>query len=182
MRFSAALLAVLGAVWVVCGGGCAKKHPPAVVSNRVLEPGEENQKAILSSQDRSEALAAMQSGTGKPPRNAQRPGRAPQGVRWSDIPVALEAQEGAFGEQGVEMTVVRKVEQPDEYAYELRTVEGWPGTLVIRRVDGDQVYEITELRIGRFPDDPERVERAEALVRAFRQHLKRLGAQDWFND
>ena len=42
--------------------------------------------------------------------------------------------------------------------------------------------EIEELWVGRFPDDPARVERGEALVKAFKQHLKRLGAQDWFND
>ncbi|MHC4710590.1 MAG: hypothetical protein ACYTA3_09225, partial [Planctomycetota bacterium] len=75
MRLPVALLAVLGAV---CGGGCAKKHPPAVVSNQVLAPGEENRKAILTGADQSEALAAMQAGTGRPPRDAERPGPAPR--------------------------------------------------------------------------------------------------------
>ena len=179
VRLPVALLAVLGAV---CGGGCAKKHPPAVVSNQVLEPGEENQKAILTASDQSEALAAMQSGTGRPPRNAERPGRAPQGVRWSDIPLAVSA---ACDELGVEMAVIRETEEPDRFVFELRTIEGWPAGLVIRRgASGGRggVYDVEDVWVGRFPDDPARVARGEALVKAFRKHLKRLGAQDWFND
>ncbi|MHC4769451.1 MAG: hypothetical protein ACYTEI_12165 [Planctomycetota bacterium] len=171
-----ALLAVLGAV---CGGGCAKQHPPAVVSNRVLAPGEEDQKAILTGADQSEALAAMQAGTGRPPRDAERPGPAPRGVRWSDIPDAVSE---ACDELGVEMAVVRETEEPDRFVFELRTIEGWPVRLVIRRGVSGGVYEIEELGVGHFPDDPERVRRGEALVKAFQKHLKRLGAQDWFND
>jgi hypothetical protein len=156
-----------------------------VVHNQVLEPGEENQKAELSSEDRSEALAAMQSGTGRPPRDAERPGRAPYGVRWSDIPLAVSA---ACDELGVEMVVVRETVEPDRFVFELRTIEGWPAGLVIRRGEGGgrggrgEVYDVEDVWVGRFPDDPARVARAEALVRAFRKHLERLGAQDWFND
>jgi hypothetical protein len=182
VRLPAALLALLGAVAAVYGGGCAEKHPPAVTSNLVLAPGEENQKAILTGADQSEALAAMQAGTGRPPRDARRPARAPQGVRWSDIPLAVSS---ACDELGVEMAVVRMTEEPDRFEFDLRTVEGWPAGLAIRRGDRGgrgEVYEITELWVGRFPDDPERVARGEALATAFRKHLKRLGAQDWFND
>jgi hypothetical protein len=53
---------------------------------------------------------------------------------------------------------------------------------VIRRGEGEQVYEVTEVWVGRFPDDPDRVKRAEALVKAFKEHLERLGDQAWFND
>jgi hypothetical protein len=138
-----------------------------VVSNQVLAPGEENRKAILTGADQSEALAAMQAGP------------APRGVRWSDIPDAVSE---ACDELGVEMAVVRETEEPDRFVFELRTIEGWPVRLVIRRGVSGGVYEIEELGVGHFPDDPERVRRGEALVKAFRKHLKRLGAQDWFND
>jgi hypothetical protein len=181
VRLRAALVAGLAAVWAMGGGGCGgAEHPPAADSNLVLEPGEENQKAVLSSQDRSEAVAAMQSATGGPPGNAERPARAAQGVRWSDIPLAVSA---ACDELGVEMAVVRTIEEPDRFVFELRTIEAWPAGLVIRRGEGGgEVYEIEEVWVGRFPQDPARVKRAEALVKAFKKHLKRLGAQDWFND
>jgi hypothetical protein len=149
-----------------------------VVSNQVLAPGEENQKVTLSARDRAEAVATMQATTGRP-ESDDRPARAPRGVRWADVPLAVAE---ACDEEGVEMTVVRKLEDPDQFVFELRTVESWPGRLVVRRGQGAEVYQITEAWIGRFPDDPDRVQRAEALVRAFKEQLERLGGQAWFND
>jgi hypothetical protein len=160
----------------------------------VLAPGEENQQVTLAASHQAEAVAVMQATTGRP-ETADRPARAPRGVRWSDVPLALA---NACDEEGVEMTVVRaraydaqdvemtgtrtRDEQPHKYVFDLRTVENWPGQLVVRRGDGGQVYDITEVSIGRFPDDPDRVDRAEALVKAFKEQLERLGDQAWFND
>jgi hypothetical protein len=159
----------------------------------VLGPGEENQKLTLTSRDQAKAVAAMQATTGRP-ENGDRPARAPAGVRWSDVPTAVGE---ACSDEGVEMTVIRTTAydaqgvelkwsqrggEPHEYVFTLRTVENWPGTLVIRQAPGAEVYEVAEASIGRFPDDPKRIERAEKLVKAFKRHLKRLGDQAWFND
>jgi hypothetical protein len=184
VRPAMAVMALVGATWAISGGGggCAKKHPHAIESKRVLHPDEPPQTTTLTGAQESEALSAMQAGTGRPPRDAERPRRAPEGVRWSDIPRAVTS---ACDELGVEMAVIRMTEEPDRYEFELRTIEGWPAKLVIARGHGGGrggVYEITEVWVGRFPDEPARVSRAQALVKAFQKHLKRLGAQDWFND
>jgi hypothetical protein len=177
---TAAFLAVLAAA-VTCPG--CKPLPPAVASNTIQAPGEEHQKKLLTDQDRAEALAAMAEATGPmpppPPEGPERPAPAPYGVRWSDIPLAL--YETGFAE-GVELAVYRTTVTPDRYEFELRTVEGWPGELVIVRVEGDEVYRIEQASIGRFPDEPACVERADALVKELRLQLERLGAQPWFND
>jgi hypothetical protein len=158
-------------------GGCAKKYPPAVASNLVLAPEEENQTVFLETPHEREALAAMRSVTGEP-HTAQRPAAAPRG-RWADVRLAVAE---ACDQEGVEMTVVRLHEEPDQYVFELRTVESWPGRLVIRRGTGGEVYRVVEVTIGRFPEEPQRVERAQALLKAFGERLERLGRQRWFND
>jgi hypothetical protein len=163
----------------VWGGGGCSKHPPAAASNRALVPGEENQKAVLTADDQAEALAAMKSAT-QAPKTADGPAKAPLKARWSDIPLAVAE---ACDDKGVEMTCVRKEETDDEFVFYLRTIESWPGKLVIRRGVGDEVYVVKEVWVGRFFEgDPGRIQRVEALIEAFERHLRRLGEQRWFND
>jgi len=91
----------------------------------------------------------------------------------------------ACDDLGVEMVVVQTIaippEDPVRYRFLLRSIEDWPGELVIRRVDGDRVYEVESVSLGRFPSDPHRQQRSEALVKAFQEHLEAFGRKRWFN-
>ena len=107
------------------------------------------------------------------------PAPAPRGVRWSEIPQALV---WACNEDGVEMVIVRTYQDLDGYDFTLRTIEGWPARLVIGHGRGEQVYEVTEVSVGRFPDNPDRVERGAALVEALQTWLRTMGARKKLNE
>ena len=107
------------------------------------------------------------------------PAPAPRGVRWSEIPQALT---WACNEDGVEMVIVRTYQDLDGYDFTLRTIEGWPARLVIGHGRGEQVYEVTEVSVGRFPDNPDRVERGAALVEALQTWLRTMGARKKLNE
>lgn len=172
---------VLAALLVALG--CQGEQPPSYRNNLMGPqeaslgvPGRADQE--LSSSERARVLASMRSvAEGQQPVNP--PAKAPRGVRWSDIPKAVGA---ACNVGGVEMAVVRTSTEPDRYGFELKTIESWPAGLVIVRGDGDAVYEIGEVWVGRFPNQPDRKERAQKLVEAFEEKLKELGALRWFND
>jgi hypothetical protein len=101
------------------------------------------------------------------------PGPAPRGVRWSDIPDAVAS---ACNEVGVEMAILTTHDEDDRfYRFELLTIERWPGELVIGRGEGEEVYTVVSVRIGRFPQMPDRVERGRKLVEAFETKLRAMG-------
>lgn len=139
-------------------------------------PGRADQE--LTPQERGEVLSAMRS-VAAVKRAAERPEAAPHGVRWADIPLAVG---NAVGGAGIEMTILETTTEPDRYVFRLETLEAWPGTLSIRRVEGPKVYEIEEVRVGEFPEYPAHVKRCERLVKEFEKQLRILGAQKWFNE
>jgi hypothetical protein len=99
------------------------------------------------------------------------------------VPAAVSA---ACDDPGVEMVIVQTIatptRNPRHYRFVLRTIEDWPGELVIRRARGQRVYEIESVSVGRFPSEPQRRDRAEALVKAFENHLEAFGRKTWFNE
>ncbi len=175
--------AVLGLAWLGIAWGCGGAKTASYKSNVVLPqeagsgvPGTATQD--LTAAQKARILAALESvdfGEVEP----DPPGKAPLGVRWSDIPLALR---NAANETGVEMVIVTTEVEPDRYVFNLKTIESWPGRLVIRRAGRGRVYEIEEVWIGRFPKEPQRVARSDKLVDAFEKELERLGALVWFND
>jgi len=91
--------------------------------------------------------------------------------RWEDVPLAVY---WAIGEDGVEMGIVRRETTEDGFIFHLKTIEGWPATLIVERRPGGQVY-AARAEVGRFPEMPARQERASNLVRAFEAHMRALG-------
>ncbi len=162
--------------------GCAS-YPNAVEFNRVDAaeadagiPGRADQ--FLTPAQQAEVMRSLKTiAAGATVVNPPAP--APHGVRWSEIPQALA---WACDEDGVEMTIVETHQDIYGYDFTLRTIESWPARLVIGHGRGEQVYEITEVSVGRFPDNPERVERGAALVKAFEKWLRTMGARKRFND
>lgn len=163
--------------------GCGAKKTAAYKSNVVLPqeasngvPGRADQD--LSQGQRSRVLADMRA-VAAGHQAVDPPGRAPDGVRWADIPLALR---NAGREAGIELVAVTTRVEPDRYVFTLKTVEQWPGRLVIRRAGEGKVYEIEEIWLGRFPQEKVQQQRAEKLVKAFEKELKRLGGIEWFNE
>ncbi len=162
--------------------GCAS-YTNAVEFNRVYAeeagagiPGRADQ--FLSPRQQAEVMRSFKSlAAGTTAVNPPAP--APHGVRWSEIPQALV---WACNEDGVEMVIVQTNQDLDGYEFILRTIEDWPAKLVIGHGRGEQVYEITEVSVGRFPDNPDRVERGAALVKAFETWLRTMGAKRKLND
>ena len=169
-------------VLAVALSGCAS-YPNLVEFNRVDAaeadagiPGRADQ--FLSPRQQAEVMRSFEA-IAAGATVVDPPAPAPRGVRWSEIPQALA---WACNEEGVEMTIVETHQDIFGYDFRLRTIEDWPARLVIGHGRGEQVYEITEVSVGRFPDDPERVERGSALVEAFEMWLRKMGARKKFND
>ena len=135
----AVLIGGLLAILAMALAGCSS-YPDAVTHNRDLPeeaddgvPGRSNQQ--LTARQRTAVLKAMKAvAVGHTVVN--RPAPAPRGVRWSEIPRAVK---WACGQNGVEMTITYTFEVPDEYRFELLTIENWPGGLVIVQGTGDRV-------------------------------------------
>ena len=175
--------AAVGLAMAVALTGCAASYPNAVEFNRVdasetdaAIPGRADQ--FLSPGQQAEVMRSFKS-LAAGATVVDPPTRAPHGVRWSEVPRALGS---ACNEDGVEMAIVETHEDIYGYEFTLRTIEGWPARVVISHGCGGQVYEITEVSVGRFPDNPERVERGAALIKAFEARLRKLGARKKFNE
>ncbi len=169
--------AVVGGLVGAGVGGCAAQTP-AVAYNRPLTPEETREKQQLSPGDRSQAVSAFRS-LAQSRTVVDPPGPAPYKVRWADVPLAVNQ---ACDELGVEMVVVETVEQDGGLVFRMRTVEDWPATLEIRRVDPPKIYEIVDCRVGRFYEQPAKVARCDKLKAAFVKKLEKLGRVRWFNE
>ena len=103
------------------------------------------------------------------------PAPAPLGMRFSDVPDAVNA---ACAD--VEMAVVSsaKVEKgKGGLRFELKTIEDWPAELIVLRTGDGGVYEATA-KVGRFGDH---TERAGRLREALRKQMLAFGAKRRFN-
>ncbi len=172
-RRTAAL--ALNALWLA-PSGCGRTAP-AVTTNQVVAPVEQGPWRVLDEEEQARVLGALEAmAHGHRPVNP--PGPAPQKARWSDVePAAAAALDD------VEAAVVETVREPGGRAvrFRIRTVEDWPGELVVRRLDDPAVYE-AKAWIGHFPDMPARRERCDALLEAFDRRMAELGRTAWFNE
>lgn len=169
-----ALVPVVGLAVAGCGGS----QKPAVEYNQTLTAQDAREKRLLSPGDKSEIRRAFRT-LAQGESLVDPPGRAPYGVRWADVAIAVGQ---ACDELGVEMVVVETMEKNGILVFRMRTVEDWPARLEIHRVDPPQVYVIEDCRVGRFYDEPEKVARCEKLKAEFEKKLKKLGKIRWFNE
>jgi len=153
---------------VTCGAvipaGCGPRHF-AAESNQVLVPAETNEKKVLSTADQATLESEFRRlGDGHQPTRS--PAAAAHGKRWSDLQSAVSV---ACAE--TEMAVVRKTEHDWGVECQLRTIEDFPGQLIIKRTNDDRVYEATAT-IGRFQDH---CDRAAQLVASIEKHMLEFG-------
>ena len=82
-----------------------------------------------------------------------------------------------------ESTILRTHFESDRkrVRFEILTVDGRPGVMIVERVDGPEVFRASA-RIGRFPDTERQRKQSAKLLQAFEKSMDRLGAMVWFND
>ncbi len=163
-----AALAVTFVVLAAVAGGCSQPRPAAEVE-LTRQPEEPVLTGSMSSAQQHEINIAFQSlAEGHAPVN--RPVVAPSGGRWSDVyPAVVEACDE------IEAAIVSKTLHDWGWEFSIRTVEEWPGTLIIRRASPEagqgSVYDATAV-IGLYGD---RADRAQALLAAVDKHLREFG-------
>ena len=92
--------------------------------------------------------------------------------RWSDVPAAAH---DAVME--LEMGIYHTLESEDHFEFQLRTLDGQPGSMMVWRTDDDSVFRV-EATVGRFGD----AEKARRLEDTFGSMMKKYGRKRGFED
>ena len=173
---SLAVLLVLAGL-TVFSIGCAP-DPPAAESNLRLTEDEAKLRWTIDDRDREPILEAMRS-VAPDHSPGRRPGPAPHGVRWSDVPEAAY-----YAAIESEMVILRTepgeyeaIEQVDEFVFTLRTIDDQPATLTVTRRPEPEVVGVHAV-CGVFGD---RDDRARDLQRAFDRKLRAFGRKRAWN-
>ncbi|TVQ52498.1 MAG: hypothetical protein EA377_10055 [Phycisphaerales bacterium] len=161
----------------VFSNGCAP-DPPAAESNLRLTEDEATIRWTLDDRDRGPILEAMRS-IEPDHQPTRRPGPAPHGVRWSDVPDAAH-----FAAIESEMVILKTepgryeaIDQVDEFVFTLRTIDDQPATLIVTRRPEPEIVEVHAV-CGLFGD---RDDRARELERAFDRKLRAFGRKRAWN-
>lgn len=137
----------------------------------MLTAEEARDKPVLEGDDPAAAIEAMRlADPGHHPARKVSAATAEAGrVRWSDLEAAV-----SYACDDAEVAVVETTEREggDEFVFRIRTVEDWPGEIVVRRVDPPKVYR-AEVSIGRFSG--EHADRCDRLLRAIDARMRSFG-------
>ena len=161
-----------GILAVVAAFQACSSPPYAAESNHRLDSHEPPSDRILTADDQSRILASFDAAT-VGATSVNTPGPARQGVRWSDLRIAV-----AYACDDVEMAVVREVEHDWGAEFVLRTINDEPGVLTVRRVDDAHRYE-AEAVIGFFRD---RSNQAADLIKALDRQWRDFGRKRSLNE
>jgi hypothetical protein len=160
-----------GMLTLVSSLGCGT-HRFAATSNELLLPDEPLLHRILTPDEQSQVLEAMQSfAAGR--SEADPPSPAASGVRWSDVPLAAD-----YACDANSMAVVSIAKGEGIYTFQLKSIEDYPGVLTVRRVDDERIC-TAEASIGRYGDYDTK---AVALLASFDEFLRGFGAKRGFED
>jgi hypothetical protein len=168
-RVAGGALAAAGLCLGLASGGCEQPH--AAETNLRLTPEEERQVVVLGAAEQSEVHAAVRSvAEGHEPVDPPAPAPPEDGgMRFSDVPLAASA---AASEIEAVVVAASVTEDGDTLTFRLRTIENFPGELVVTRAPRPVMYTAVA-SIGRFPDD--HAGRADTLVRALGFWMKVYG-------
>lgn len=149
--------------------GCTRPH--AAVDDRPLTEEEHVRKSTLSEAEQQAIQQAFRElADGQEVRHPPAP--APLGVRWTDVPDAARSAATM-----AEMTVVVAEQANDLWEFRLKTIEGWPAELHVRRTGDESVYEVVAASVGRFGNTATYERRAGELVQAFNEQMLLWGAK-----
>lgn len=165
MAFELVRATALAAIAVPLAGCPSSQNP--VLSNEQFPGERDDARLILSPQQDREVVSAMRSAVsdGSKPLPLE---RAPDGMRWSDVPLAVSIAAGK-----AEVGVVSSEQSADgnTWTFRLVTLESAPVSLVIERKPPPDMF-LATATVGTFG---ERKADAERLLREFRMTVKDLG-------
>lgn len=93
------------------------------------------------------------------------------GIRWSDVPLAMDK-----AAEVVHMAVLRHEDiGENEVQYELTSVQGWPATVTVHRLDDAPWVDATVL-MGPWPNSDDLAARSRELRSAFLAWMTKFGA------
>lgn len=156
---------VLTAASGIVLAGCGGTKEPAVASNRVLVPGDDQAGIILDTAKQTEVRRILRS-VAADYRPESPPVLVARGMHFDDVPGAVR---GACND--AEMAVVSSSRTDEGHTFNIRTIEGWPATLTVSPTNDDTVYEATVI-VGRFGDH---AERADDLLTALEKQMRAYG-------
>jgi hypothetical protein len=144
--------------------GCQSKENP-VLSNTRFSGEQYPSNALYSPEQNAQMVQVMQTtAKGMPVKPLT---RAPDAVRWSDVPAAAsDAIERA------EMGLVSSTLDGDTWIFVIRTQGGGPATLTVTKKPAPAMF-LATAKVGTFG---ERHVEAERVVREFRMAMRRYGA------
>jgi hypothetical protein len=168
VRYSIGLITLVAGV-LALAAGCAQ---PYAASGLRPQPQEQvHFRPTLNSTDQSRIVQAMEQLTlDHTARRLPQPSARP---RWSDLPLAV-----AYACDDAEMAVTRTIQHDWGYEFRLLTVDGFSGTLNVRRTSGDDVFNADAV-IGIFGD---RTEQAQRLVNALANRMKAFARKRGFEN
>jgi hypothetical protein len=149
--------------------GCTK--PYSARSNLRLTESEQRQKPVLDGKDQNLAVAVLRS-LADGHSQVETPGPAPDGIRWSDVPLAVR-----HACIDAEMAIAREHLTADEAYYLLTTIDERPAELIITRGEGGSSY-TANATVGRFGCD---TATAREIIEALRRSMRDLGKKRAFN-
>ncbi|HWB19637.1 MAG TPA: hypothetical protein VG711_04995 [Phycisphaerales bacterium] len=163
-----AFLSALGLLSIA--GACAKQ--PYAAESLSLVSGEKPQVRVLNAAEQHEVLTAMDEvADGHHVVHSAAP--VPQGVRWSDVPLAV-----IYACDDAEMAVVSKHESDNQCTYTIKTVDDDRGTLTVTRCDDARIY-LAEAKIGFSVDRPDAARR---LLDALDNQMRAFGRKREYPD
>lgn len=146
-------------------------QPYSVASMQDLTPEDAGQKKLLSMADQQAVLVAFDElAAGHQSTN---PPTISKTGRWSDLPLALYY---AFAE--AEMAAVETNSTDSSIECRFRTIEGWPGHLLVERCERGSVYHASAV-VGWTDDHPKR---ADELLKALDIQMRAFARKRGFDD
>lgn len=148
-------------------GSCSQ--PFAATDDHPLAPDEKHVNFVLNGQEQQRAEQAFaQFAAGHKPVNPPRAAPNPPGMRWSDVEIAV-----SYACDDAEVAIISTTidQSKTRFHFQLKTIEDWPGNLVVERTNDDRVY-IATATIGLFDDHPDRV---ALLLSSLQKQMKAFG-------
>jgi hypothetical protein len=162
------MVRVLFCLWFGAACGCSV---PYAAEKLARQPGDNPPtKGVLTASDQNEIGEAFDDAADG--RDADQSLKPSGTIRWSDVPLAV-----VYACDEAEMAVVEADEGDAVCRYRLISVEDWPGTLIVTRVDDGRIYEASAT-VGEFGN---REDRANRLLEALESQLKAFAKKRKFD-
>lgn len=160
----------------VVSTGCGSKQYRPVETN-IIAPGEaESDHRPI---DKAEADLILQTfgSLASDYQSTSPPTAGPTRGRWQDVAIAAD-----WATIDVEVAILKASESAGAWTFELITLDGEPGELIVRQsADPDRIWD-AQAWLGMFPADRVNIARAQKLISAFEDRMQQLSRKPQFVD